>query len=291
MTEQAIFVDHAEPARAINQREVAINALLYAALVVAVFVTLIPIFLMVITAFKSPAEIAAVNFWPPQEWRWQNFIQALSIAPFGRYFINTLIIAFGVTILHTFFSALMAFAFARLRFPGRELIFLLFLATFMIPAQVTIIPQFILVKYLGWIDTFQGIVLPQVFTAFGTFFLRQSFLTIPRELDEAAHIDGCSRFGIFWRIILPLSMPAIATLMAFSVLFHWNNLLWPLIVSNSDATTPIAAGLGRFTGQAGTSWHLLMAAATMSALPTIVVFVIAQRFFVRGVMLSGFGGR
>lgn len=281
-----------ETRRFSNNQQVWIkNGLLYATLVVVVFITIFPVVLMILTSFKTPQEIAALNFWLPEEWRWQNYVQAMSIAPFGQYLYNTLVIASGVTLLHTFFSALMAFAFARLRFPGRDVIFLLFLATFIIPPQVTIIPQFILVQNLGWIDTYEGIIIPQVFTAFGTFFLRQTFLSIPRELDEAAHIDGCSRFGIFWRITLPLSLPAIATLMMFSFLFHWNNLLWPLIVSNTDATTPIASGLGRFTGQAGTSWHLLMAAATLAMMPTILVFFVAQKFFVKGIMLSGFGGR
>ena len=274
-----------------RSREIAINGLLYAALVIAVFITMVPIALMILTAFKTPAEIAGLDYTLPDEWQWANFTDALRIAPFARYLLNTVVVAGGVTVLHVFFSAMMAYAFARLRFPGRDLVFFLFLATFMIPPQVTLVPQFILIKELGWIDTYAGIIMPQVFTAFGTFLLRQSFLTIPRELDDAAHIDGCSRWGIFWRIILPLSKSALATLAMFSLLYHWNNFLWPLIVSNSDGTTVIAVGLGRFTGQAGTAWHLLMAAATIATLPTIIFFFIAQKWFVRGVLQSGLGGR
>ena len=149
----------------------------------------------------------------------------------------------GITILQTVTSALAAYAFARLRFRGRDLLFLLYLGTLMIPPQVTVIPQFILAKELDWVDTYQGLIVPQAFTAFGVFLLRQFFLTIPYELEDAARIDGASRFGCFWRIILPLSGPALATLAVFAFLFHWNNLLWPLIVSNSDATIPVVVGL------------------------------------------------
>jgi multiple sugar transport system permease protein len=197
----------------------------------------------------------------------------------------------GVMLIETLTSALAAYAFARLHFKGRDLLFLLYLGTLMIPRQVTIIPLFILMRDLHWVDTWQGLILPQSFSAFGTFLLRQFFLTIPHELEEAARIDGASRFGCFTRIILPLSGPALATLAVFIFLFQWNNLLWPLVISNSAATRPIAVGLRSFLGQYGTEWNLLMAAATLATVPVVALYLLAQRWFVRGIALSGMGGR
>jgi multiple sugar transport system permease protein len=256
------------------------------------FLTLVPIVWMVLTAFKSAPEVAAnPPTWWPREWHPENFAAAWTFAPFGRYLINSFVMVGGITILQTVTSALAAYAFARLQFRGRDLLFLLYLGTLMIPPQVTVIPQFILIKELDWVDTYQGLIIPQAFTAFGVFLLRQFFLGIPRELEDAARIDGASRFGCFWRIILPLSGPALATLAVFAFLFHWNNLLWPLIVSNSDATVPVVVGLRNFQGQYGTEWNLLMAAAAIATIPTVIVYLLAQRWFVRGITMSGFGGR
>lgn len=247
---------------------------------------------MILTAFKPSAEVTAVppTLWP-QSWRPENFVEAWNSAPYGRYLLNSFIISGGVAMLETLTSALAAYAFARLRFKGRELLFLLYLGTLMIPRQVTLIPQFILVRELGWIDTYQGLIIPQAFSAFGTFLLRQFFLGIPFELEDAARIDGATRFGCFWRIILPLSGAALATLFVFAFLFQWNFLLWPLVVSNSEATTPIAVGLLNNQGQYGTDWNLLMASATIASIPVIIIYLVAQRWFVKGIALSGFGGR
>ena len=254
--------------------------------------TLIPIIWMVLTAFKSSPEVM-VNppTWWPGTWHPENFRDAWNAAPFGRYLANSLFMATSIMVLETITSALAAYAFARLQFPGRDLLFLLYLGTLMIPRQVTLIPQFILMRELGWIDTYQGLIIPQVFSAFGTFLLRQYFLTIPWELEAAARIDGASRWECFRRIIIPLSGPALATLAVFIFLFQWNNLLWPLIVSNTDRTRPIAVGLRNFQGQYATDWNLLMAAAAMATVPVVAVYLIAQRWFVRGIALTGFGGR
>ena len=265
---------------------------LYAALAALSFLTLVPIVWMVLTAFKSAPEVAAnPPTWWPREWHAENFVAAWNFAPFGRYLLNSLIMAGGIAVLQTVTSAFTAYAFARLKFWGRDLLFLLYLGTLMIPPQVTVIPQFILVREFGWIDTYQGLIIPQAFTAFGVFLLRQFFLGIPFELEDAARVDGATRFGCFWRIILPLSGPALATLAVFAFLFHWNNLLWPLIVANTDATIPIVVGLRQFQGQYGTDWNLLMAAAAIATIPVVVVYLLAQRWFVRGITLSGFGGR
>jgi len=264
----------------------------YCLLALLAFLTLIPIIWMILSSFKSQNEV--LQFpprWLPQIWHPDNYIQAINFAPFGQYLLNTLFIAISVTAIVVISSAMAAYAFARLKFKGRDLLFLIYLSTLMVPAQVTIIPLFILMRSLGWIDTFQGLIIPQAFSAFGTFLLRQFFLTIPYELEDAARIDGASRFRCFLQIILPLAGPALATLAVFSFLFQWNNLLWPLIMSNTDATFPIAVGLRNFQGQFANVWNLLMAAATMATVPVIAVYVFTQRWFVKGIVISGFGGR
>jgi multiple sugar transport system permease protein len=266
--------------------------LIYAALAAMAILTLVPIVWMVLTSFKSASEVAAnPPTWWPREWHPGNYTAAWNFAPFGRFLINSAIMVGGITVLQVATSAAAAYAFARLNFRGRDLLFLLYLATLMIPPQVIVIPQFIIVKDLDWVDTYQGLIIPQAFTAFGVFLLRQFFIGIPRELEDAARVDGATRFGSFFRIILPLSGPAIAALAAFIFMFHWNNLLWPLVVSNTDATIPVVVGLRNFQGQYGTEWNLLMAAAGIASIPVVAFFLLTQRWFVRGITMSGFGGR
>jgi len=264
----------------------------YTLLALLSILTLIPIIWMFLTAFKSSNEaIANPPTWFPQTWHPENFRAAWNFAPFGRYLVNTFFVAGSIMVLETMSSALAAYAFARLTFPGRDLLFLVYLGSLMVPRQVTLVPLFILIKELHWIDTYQGLIIPQAFSAFGTFLLRQYFLTLPHELEDAARIDGASRFGCFWRIILPLSGPALATLAVFIFLFQYNNLLWPLIISNTEQTRTVAIGLRDFQGQYGTDWSLLMAAATLATIPVIALYVFAQRWYIRGITLSGLGGR
>jgi multiple sugar transport system permease protein len=229
--------------------------------------------------------------WLPSTFRWANFRDAWNFAPFGRYLLNSLIMAGGIAITQVVTSAMAAYAFARMRFPGREPLFYIYLGTLIIPPQVTVIPQFLIVRDLGWVDSYQGLIIPQAFTAFGVFLLRQFFMGIPRDLEDAARIDGASWWGCFRRIILPLSGPALATLAIFAFMFHWNNLLWPLIVSNTDKTIPIVVGLTRFQGEHGTDWELLMAASVVATIPVLIAYFGAQRWFVQGIATSGFGGR
>jgi multiple sugar transport system permease protein len=265
---------------------------LFAILAGTAVITLIPVVWMILTALKTPADVAAdPPTWIPETLRWANFSDAWNFAPFGRYLINSLVMAGGIAITQVATSALAAYAFARLRFRGREPLFYIYLGTLIIPPQVTVIPQFLIVRELGWVDSYAGLIIPQAFTAFGVFLLRQFFLGIPRELEDAARIDGASRWGCFWRIIVPLSGPALATLAVFAFMFHWNNLLWPLIVSNTDKTIPIVVGLTRFQGEHGTDWQLLMAASVVATIPVLVAYFAAQRWFVQGIATSGFGGR
>ena len=262
----------------------------YLLLSVLAIACLMPFIWMVLTSLTPENEIMT-RTWVPSRLAWENYPRAFTFFPFARFLGNTLVVAIGGTLLHLVTSCLAAYAFARLRFRGREPLFLLYLGTLMIPQQVTIVPLFLMMRELGWINTFTALILPSAFHALGVFLLRQFFLTIPRELEESAFMDGAGRLRILWQIILPLSKPALATLAVFTFIREWNAFLWPLIATTSPDMRVLSVGLSLFTGQYGTEWHLLMAAATITLLPSLIVFVFTQRYFVQGIALTGFGGR
>ncbi|MCE7003055.1 carbohydrate ABC transporter permease [Kibdelosporangium philippinense] len=273
-------------------RPVVVRKLVVFACFLVTAVSLIPVIMMVLVGLQSDAESMAASptFWP-SSWHWENLERAFDLVPLGHYLLNTVIFAGGTTILETITAALAAYAFARLRFRGRNALFAIYLGTLMIPHQVTLIPQFILVARLQWVDTWAGMILPHAFTALGVFLLRQFFMGIPRDYEEAARLDGASRWQVFSRIILPLAVPAIATFAVFKFIGQWNNLLWPLVISNSDATRTVAVGLRTFQDTNGTQWNLLLMAATVTTVPLIIIFFLTQRWFVRGITMSGLGGR
>ncbi|TDD23178.1 carbohydrate ABC transporter permease [Kribbella turkmenica] len=226
------------------------------------------------------------------EIRWQNYADAFTFAPFGRYFVNSLFVAVVGTLVVVVASSMSAYAFARLKFRGREQLFVLFLGTLMVPQEVLIVPMYWLMQSLGWVDSYWALILPWAFTAFGTFLLRQFFLTVPAELEEAARVDGCGPIRSFLRIMLPLARPAIAVLTVFTFISFWGSFLWPLIIVNSVAdkgTVPL--GLAQFIGQQGTQWNLMMAASVLAMLPTVLLVVLLQKHLVRGLLVTGLGGR
>jgi len=265
---------------------------LHALLIAGSVVMLLPFVWMLSTSLKLPPDIFTYPpVWIPSPIAWQNYAKTVTVMPFGRFYLNSLIVTTGVTLLQLLTSSLAAFAFARMRFPGRNALFLLYLATLMIPFQVTMIPNFILVRALGWYDTYQALILPPAFSAFSTFLLRQYFLSIPRELDEAARIDGATSLRIWWQVIMPLAGPAIAALATFVSLNSWNDFLWPLIITNSPSMRTLPVGLSAFQGQYKTDWNLLMAGSVIAMLPVLLVYIIGQRWFIKGITLSGLGGR
>jgi multiple sugar transport system permease protein len=223
--------------------------------------------------------------------QWDNFAGAWNYVPFGRFMLNGLLVAGVGTLLVLVSSSLAAYAFARLRFPGRDRLFVAYLGTLMVPQEVIVVPMFILMKNLGWVDSYQALILPWAFTAFGTFLLRQFFLTIPRELEDAARVDGASRLRILWNVIVPMAVPALAVLAVFTFINYWNSFLWPLIIVNSQAHATVPLGLNMFMGQFGNQWSYLMAASTISMLPSLVLVLATQRYLVEGIALTGFGGR
>jgi len=247
-----------------------------------------PFIWMLLTAFKPEATIVQFppQLWPSQ-WTLDNFTNVWQRVPFGRFFLNSIIFAGGVTLLSLFLDSMTAYALARLRFPGRDLVFLLVLVALMIPFQVTFIPLFVTVHDLGLLNTYGGLIIPRATNAFGIFMLRQFFMTLPRELDEAARIDGAGEFYIYSRIILPLSIPAMATLAVFHFMYNWNDFLWPLLITSSTDMHTLPAGLALFMGQHVVEYGVLMAGATLALAPLFIAFLFAQQYFVRGIAMSG----
>lgn len=226
------------------------------------------------------------------KFEWGNYIEAWNSQPFDRYYINSIVVAIAATVIQLIIASLAAFAFARLQFVGRNTLFTLYLATLMIPFPVLLIPNFIMVtRYLGWYDTYAALILPPAFSAFSTFLLRQHYLNLPMELDDAARMDGASSLRIWWSIVLPMSMTTFAALGIFIFLGSWNSFLWPLVVTNSAEMRTVPIGLSAFQGQFGTKWHLLMAAAVVAMAPVLIVYAFAQKWFIKGIAMTGIGGR
>ncbi len=265
---------------------------MYALLTGLALLMVVPFAWMLSTSLQSLDKVFRNDLsWIPLPPQWQNYEKALTSMPFDLFFRNSAIVAVAHTIGQVLTSAMAAYAFARLKFPGRDKLFTLYLGTLMIPAQVTIIPNFILMRDFHWVDSFWALIVPNLFSTFGTFLLRQFFRTIPTELEDAAKIDGAGHFSIFTQVILPLSGPALATLAIFVFLGSWNSFLWPLIVTNSVEMRTVPVGLRVFQGQFTTNYPLMMAAASMALVPILIIYVIGQKYFVRGITLTGMGGR
>lgn len=259
-------------------------------------VLMVPFGWMISTSLKPlPQTFDFPPTWIPDPVVWRNYIDGWTYMPFTRYLWNTVYITTLGVIAQVGIGALVAYAFARMRAPGRDFLFLLVLSSLMIPDQVTMIPKFILFRELGWVNTFKPLIIPHFFGggAVPIFLLRQFFLTLPLELDDAAKIDGCSRFGIFWRIIVPLSKPALGTIAIFSFFWRWNEFLDPLIYLKSPDLRTLALGLTFFRDETGATmvpWNLVMAVSLLVALPSLIIFFFCQRFFVQGIVLTGIKG-
>jgi multiple sugar transport system permease protein len=254
-------------------------------------VMLIPLVWMLVTSVETLAE---TQHYPPvlvpKSIEMSNYTQVLRDAPFARWFLNTVVVTTATVVGNLFFCSLAGYAFARIKFFGREVVFVLVLVTLMIPFQVVMIPTFLIVRKLGMIDTLGGLILPNLAQAFGIFLLRQFFRTLPIELEEAARIDGASRLGVLFKIVLPLSGPALATLAVITFMWTWNDFLWPLITIYSPNNMTLQLGLTTFTGAHQSATNLLMAANVMSMIPVLLLFFFAQRYFIRGIATTGLKG-
>jgi multiple sugar transport system permease protein len=260
-------------------------------LIPVAFIMILPLVWMLLTSLQTLNETR--HFPPtllPASPQWRNYTAVLRDAPFGRWFANTVIVTVVSVLGNLVFCSLAGYAFARIKFFGREVVFILVLATLMIPFQVIIIPTFLIVRKLGLIDTLGALILPNLAGAFGIFMLRQFFRSLPIELEEAARIDGASRLGVLVKIVLPLSGPALATLAVITFLWTWNDFLWPLITIYNPNHMTLQLGLATFQGAHQSTTNLLMAANVMSVLPVLLLFFLAQRYFVRGIATTGLKG-
>lgn len=250
--------------------------------------TAVPFLYMVSTSLMNDVE--ALRFPPtllPATPRWSNYPAALTALPFGRFFLNTAVFAACVVVGQVATSATAAYAFARLRFPGRDRVFLAYLSVLMVPVIVLLIPRFLFINALGWVDSYAGLVSTELVSVWGIFLLRQFFQAIPRDLEDAARLDGAGEWAIFWRVVLPLSRPALATLAVLAFVDQWKNFLWPLIATRSTEMAVVEVGIATFHGLSDTTWPYQMAAAVTAVVPMLLVFFVAQRYFVRGIQLTG----
>jgi multiple sugar transport system permease protein len=253
---------------------------------------MLPYVWMVSTSLKGPSEIFAYPpIWIPRAWRFQNYVEAWNAAPFGRYFFNSAFVALAVTGGQLVTCSLAAFAFACMEFKGKNVMFALFLSTTMISTQVTLVPSYLVLKNLHWLDTYQALIVPFLANGFGVFMIRQYFMTIPRELEDAAKLDGCGRLRFLWQILLPLSKPVVASQALFAFMGNWNSYLWPLIVTTSEPMRTLQIGLRYFVSQeGGTQWGSFMAATVFVSFPVIAFYLFVQKSFVGGIATTGFKG-
>jgi multiple sugar transport system permease protein len=267
------------------------RAVLYFLLVIALIVVVFPLAWVVSSSFKPGDEVFA--FPPsllPEEPRIENFVELLTEYPFARWLANSFFVAIGVTALSLLFHSMAGYALARLEFPGRNLLFLIIMSTYMLPIYAILVPRFLVVKQLGWLDSYQGLIIPSVFHAFGIFAFRQFFLGIPRELEDAALIDGASRIRIFFEIVLPLSRAIFLTLGVIFFIANWDSFIWPLIITRSENLWVAQVGIASFRDPQITFWEYVVAGSTLTIIPSLALFLALQRFIVRGIATTGIRG-
>lgn len=276
------------PRRA-QRRPDTVRWLVFAGFLIVTLALMLPVIIIVLTAFKPAAE---VNAYPPtllpQQWTLDNFAAIFQRLPFGRLILNSFLFAGGVTLFALVFDSLAAYALARLNFRGSRVLLIVIIATLMIPFQATLIPIYQLVAQFGWVNTFAGLIAPRAADAFGIFFLRQFFLSLPRDLDSAARIDGASEFRIFRSVVLPNAVPALLTLGVFTFVNNWNDLLWPLVFTTDQSMGTITSGLTLLTGPGGIiPQGIMMAGSLIAVLPLAILFLLVQRRFIESVATSG----
>ncbi len=273
----------------LRQSEVVVQAICYFLLILGGIVMVVPFVWMIATSFKPASEIYMGNFFP-QAATFENYREVILKTLFPRWYLNSFICATLSTLCVVFFDSLVGYTLAKYDFPGKNVIFMLILGTLMVPTEMLVIPWYIMSVNYHWADTYWGIIFPGVITASGIFLMRQFMSGVPNELLDAGRIDGVSEFGLYWRVALQLTRPALAALFIFNFLGNWNAYIWPLIVSSAREMLTLPVGLGFFSGEAGSDWHLIMTANTMSVVPLLIVFVIFQRQIIEGIALTGLKG-
>lgn len=267
------------------------NTLFYILLLLGGILMVLPFYWMVATSLKSRGEAIAVPpTWLPSQWLWSNYDKALAAAPFLKYFINSLIVTVSSTAGELFTSILAAYAFSKLRFWGKDLLFLMLLATMMVPGELMTIPNFVTLASWEMINTYWALIIPWLASVFSVFTLKQSFESVPDALYYAAKTDGCSDWRFLWEILVPLSKSSIVAVMILKVIGSWNSFMWPLIVTNDKALRTLPVGLQAFTTEAGTQFELLMAASTLVVVPMVIVYLLLQKYIIQGISRSGIKG-
>ncbi|MFT4234678.1 MAG: carbohydrate ABC transporter permease [Microbacterium sp.] len=257
-------------------------------LILGAFVMVFPFIWQLLTSFKTLDDSVQVP--PsilPDTWVFSNYPTVFESMPFARMFLNSVLLTVGRTVGQVLLCTMAGYAFARIAFPGRNAIFVLFLSVLMVPSQLYLLPQYEIIAALGWLNSLQALIVPGIFSAFGTFLMRQFFMSMPAELEEAARIDGANPWQTFWRIMVPLAKPGIIALVVFTVLWSWNDLLWPLIVTTDPERMPLSVGLSALVGLHSTDYPVLMAGATLATLPMLVAFMFLQKQFIQGIAFSG----
>ncbi len=276
-----------------KQTKILTDLLVYLVLSVVGIIFILPFAWMVANSFK---DIRGIYTYPPEfipeVWHFSNYTDAWTMTHFDLGFLNSAIVAAAVVLGQLLTASLAGYSFARLRYPGRDKIFLLYISLMMVPFTVLLIPLYVQMRAFGWVSTLQAVIVPFLFTPWGTFMMRQFMVTIPRELEDAARIDGCGFFRTYWLIILPLTKPALATLAIFTFVNTWNSFQWPLIVLGKPKVKTLPLLLASFQNQSGmrTPWHLIMAAATFVVIPVLIAFILGQKYYVRGIVTSGIKG-
>jgi ABC-type glycerol-3-phosphate transport system permease component len=278
-----------ERRRSGNLSEPVLRVLLYLAVILGAVIFAIPFYWMLRTALMPKWQVLQFPpAWIPAELVWTNFLDPFKVFPFGRWFLNSAIVSIASALGTAISASMVGFSFARLRFPLRDTLFVIVLATIILPEHVKLVPSYLLFTWLGWVDTFLPLIVPNLLApAFFVFMMRQFFMTIPKDMDDAAYIDGCTPLGVFWRIHLPMSMAAVGVVIIFMITFTWNDFLYPLIYLHKAKDFTIAIGLRLFQGQLSNNLQQLMAASLLAILPTLLVFFFAQRYFVQGIVVTG----
>ena len=284
MTEPTAQIHSVRPSRNIFRRLGPI--LLFCFTAVLAILTISPLVWMICASLKPGDETFSPNMLP-QHWTLENFQYVFTASPFWRYMLNSFFIAGTITVVALWFHSMAGFALARLKFPGREVIFLIIFSTFLVSLPVIIVPLFILVRQMGMVNSYAGLIIPAIFNAFGIFLLRQFYIAVPQELQEAAIIDGASYFRIYWSVMLPLSRPILAALAVFFFLANWNAFIWPLTITNDRSLWVVQIAIASFHQQYSSSWNYIMAGSTIVALPTLLLFFIFQRQLVESIKTSG----
>lgn len=265
--------------------------LVHGLLIIGAIIMVFPFVWQLLTSFKNFAGATSIPpQWIPDPWDFSNFGKVFDAMPFGQMFVNSVILTVSRTLGQVVLCTMAGYAFARMYFPGRNLVFILFLSVLMVPGQLFLLPQYEIMQQLGWLDTLKAVIVPGLFSAFGTFLMRQFFMSMPSELEEAARLDGANQWQVFWRVMLPLAKPGVIALTVFTVLWSWNDMLWPLIVTTTSERMPLSVGLTQLVGLHMTNYPVLMAGSLLATIPMVIVFMFLQKQFIQGIAFSGSKG-